>query len=550
MISVSVVAQELPFSDHEKQIKQGNDRIVNENRPLLQRQDIFLQDLFSSDDPSGVDADSDVCVQVNTVKVTGVTKFSTKTIENLTQPYHQRCINLNHVNQLVTDLSNLYLNAGFVTSRAYINPQHLSTGVLEIVVLEGFIEAIESVHETLSETQLSLAFPTTKQKLLNLRDLEQGLENLNRLGKNQATMSLVPGNTQGGTVVSVQNRLGDGWRGSIGLNNTGVEDTGELQLDANLSLDNVLGINDNFVASLSSNVGEHDLPVAESRSVSLVGSLPYHYWFFRLSNSYFEYEQSVLGNNVDFTTRGSSFNSSFEADVTVYRGQSQKLNVKTSLSRKESKNYIEDIFLETSSRTLYLWDLSASYLKHLRKGTLTADFTVSKSVPWFGATEQLVSAEVDYQFTKYTLDAGISRHMKWGEQSVNLSSQMHLLYSPEVILASEGLTVGGRYSVRGLSQRALFGYRGGYLRNDFLFPVSTPWDQFGQTQLMLGVDVGASNLPEFPDENSDWVAGSALGFTFLHRDLSVSFTYAKALRTPDFIDDSQEELDVFVRMNF
>lgn len=558
VFSLSAYAQENSSTDpsqvsqnHERLIKEGNDRIQSELSPLLQRPDVFLQDAFSQQ-PISTDLQSDTtCFDISSVNVEGVVIFSPEVIHGITHRYINRCLTLPHINNLVAELSNLYLESGYVTSRAYIVEQDLSDGTLDLVVLEGFIEGIQSQEYSLSETQLSLAFPVSSSEKLNIRDLEQGLENLNRLGQNKATLAMEPGTEQGGTIVGIQNQTQSNWRGSIGLNNTGVETTGEYQADANLIYENLFGLNDSLIATVSSNVGEHELPVSKSRSYSLVASVPVGYWQFGLSNSYFEYEQSVIGTEVNFLTHGTSFNSTLSADYTFYRDQAEKLQFSLAFTRKESRNYIEDVFLETSSRTLYVWDAAATYIHHYPAGSLDATFHINKSVPWWDAKRELAVAENDFQFTKYVADVGFSSKFSVLEHPVQMRNSLHLLYAPQEILVSEGVNVGGRYSVRGFSQGGLSGFRGGYLRTDLYSAL--PWQlPFGlNAQLHLGVDVGASNAPKFAArKHSEWVSGAIVGLQFYYRSLSLNFSYARALHSPDYLNAQEQEIDFSLRLGF
>lgn len=537
--------------NHERLIKEGNDRIQSELSPLLQRSDIFIQEEFQQQPIQDKPKSDTTCFDISSVSVAGVGVFSSEVIQSITNRYVNRCLTLDHINNLVAEISNLYLNNGYVTSRAYIVEQDLSDNTLDLIVLEGFIESVESKDNYLSDRQLLLAFPVSLSEKLNIRDLEQGLENLNRLGQNNVTLAMEPGLQQGGTVVGIQNQLQSRWRGSIGINNTGVESTGEYQADANLIYENLFGINDSLIATVSSNVGGHELPVSNSRSYSLVASLPAGYWQFGLSNSYFEYEQSVLGSEVNFLTHGTSFNSTLSADYTFYRDQAEKMQFSLAFTRKESRNFIEDVFLETSSRTLYVWDAAVTYVHHYPVGSLDATFHINKSVPWWDAKRELAVAEDDFQFTKYVADLSFTSKFSLLSHPIQMRNSLHLLYAPQEILISEGVNVGGRYSVRGFSQGGLAGYRGGYLRTDFYsgLPWQLPWGLTGQ--LHLGIDIGASNTPNFSSrKHSDWVSGAVAGFQLYYHSLSLNFTYARALHSPDYLGAQEQEIDFSLRLGF
>lgn len=549
-IAPDVRAQEQALSEHEKILRQMMDRTEHQIAPLRERPDVRLQS-----SPSVITNFADIdsteqCFDIFAIKVDGAQRISAASIQEEVSPFLHQCLGLEHINALLSIISNLYLERGYVTSRAYIAPQDLSDGTLEIVVVEGIIEGIHSEEGALSDRQIRWAFPVNRGAILNIRDLEQGVENLNSLGQNNSAIALNPGLNQGGTEVAVTNQVSRAWRGSLGVNNYGVESTGKYQLDGNVIFDNLIGVNDTAFISASSNIGKHELPHALSRSYALFWSVPAGYWNWSLQNSFYEYEQTVVGNVVDFSIHGSSLNSSVELGRTVYRGQTGKMDIVAGFTRKESKNYIEDVFLETSSRTLYEWGLSLNYRHYLPQGTLYVNAHINKSVPWFGAKQKLVTAEDSFQFTKYQLNLGYNSQFELAGQPFFYSMAANFLYSPKVILASEALSVGGRYSVRGLSQSSLFGYKGGYVRNDFTMPVQSPWPWLDQIHYYVGLDIGMSNLPEYPDRQSEWVAGSVAGIQLHKGNFSASFSYARALRVPDFFQQKQQEIDFSVRFSF
>ncbi len=537
------------FSEHEKRIKEANDRIKDQLAPLHERPDVYLQEKASATSPNDIDK-SGICFQVDDINLAGVTQIPKADVELMLIRYMGQCIGLPQINLLVEEISNLYIELGFVTTRAYIAPQDLSDGSLELQVIEGTIEGITSIDGSLNTKQLKLAIPKHKQSILNIRDIEQGLENLNQLRSNNVTVGLNPGAQQGGTVVAITNQASPWWHGGIGISNTGTESTGEYVLDANVVLDNLVGINDMTTIALSHNVGHHELPQALSRSISASYNVPYHYWNFSFNTSYYEYEQSVIGSTVDFLTHGSSFNSSLMATNTIYRGQSDKVGVSLSFSRKESKNFIEDVFLDTSSRTIYVWKLATTYSKSTSFGQLSAGLSVDHSVPWFGAKQELAEAEDDFQFTKYQLNLGFSSQFNLLEQNVIYSGHFEYLHSPEVILASEGISIGSRYSVRGFSEGGLFGYRGGYLRNDISLPFQLSWPTPASLVLQLGADIGATNLPEYEEYKRSWIAGSQIGLSYATALFNINFSYAKPLRVPDFLEQNQQQIDGSIRFNF
>jgi hemolysin activation/secretion protein len=78
------------------------------------------------------------CFAVDRVEVEGISQFSAQSVAPLIKPYEKTCVGLAEINAVLRDLTYLYLDKGFVTSRAYVPEQDIGkTRVLRLVVVEG-----------------------------------------------------------------------------------------------------------------------------------------------------------------------------------------------------------------------------------------------------------------------------------------------------------------------------------------------------------------------------------------------------------------------------
>jgi hemolysin activation/secretion protein len=526
---------------HEQRLQQEALRQRQEMQEQQHTQDIFLQpdvETLGQESPAG-----QRCFDINVISVQGVTAIADSDIAGITKKYLSKCLSIDGINNLVKEISNLYLAHGWVTSRAFIKPQNLSNGSLEILVVEGKLEAVESADGNFSERQLRWAFPVEQKQLLDLRDLEQGLEQINRLQQNRAQMDIQPGSEIGQSKVIIHNRQQKSWRAGAGVNNSGSEATGEILATAYASWDNPLDINDNLFINLSDTLDKQEQAV--SRSYALAYSVPYGYALFSYSGNYFEYQQQVDGASITFLTSGSSVNHMLGSDYLVYRGQRDKLSIGLSFTHKQSKNYIEDVFLDTSSRVLSVWELGATYTRLLRGGVFHTAVNWHSSVDWLDAKTKVVQAENDYQFNKYTLDSSFNHHLG---QVFSFQSSLHLFYSPEDIIASEGLSLGGRYSVRGVEGSNLLGYRGGYWRNQVGYETVFKFNALAE--FFIGIDYGESDTPEYDDEGRAQLSGAVVGAKFSSTYFNADITYAQALQTPEFLHSDDYGVYVSAQVNF
>ncbi|WP_148051301.1 POTRA domain-containing protein, partial [Pseudomonas brassicacearum] len=109
----------------------------------------------------------------------------------------------------------------------------------------GRLEGLKGAEGSgLSERQLVMSFPGKSGDLLNLRDIEQMVDQLNRLPSNHATMELTHGQNIGGSEVLVKNTPQKPWRVGLSRHNDSQKSTGEQQWGTSLDCDSPLGLAD------------------------------------------------------------------------------------------------------------------------------------------------------------------------------------------------------------------------------------------------------------------------------------------------------------------
>lgn len=94
-------------------------------------------------------------------------------------------------------LQNRLINHGWVTSRVLAPQQDLSRGVLQLRIVPGIVRDVQLTPSSSSRFSLYSAMPARRGNLLDVRDIEQGLENLQRLPTVTARMALHPGEAPG-----------------------------------------------------------------------------------------------------------------------------------------------------------------------------------------------------------------------------------------------------------------------------------------------------------------------------------------------------------------
>jgi len=112
------------------------------------------------------------CFKVKDINLQGATHISASTKIKLLNPFIGQCLGAKGLDALLKTITGYYLERGYVTSRAYLPEQDLTSGTLQVMVIEGRLQGFES-SELASERELKMTFPGKTGEVLNLRELEQ-----------------------------------------------------------------------------------------------------------------------------------------------------------------------------------------------------------------------------------------------------------------------------------------------------------------------------------------------------------------------------------------
>ncbi|HDB9166956.1 TPA: ShlB/FhaC/HecB family hemolysin secretion/activation protein, partial [Escherichia coli] len=189
------------------------------------------------------------CFTVSRIVVSGATRLTSAETDRLVAPWVNQCLNITGLTAVTDAVTDGYIRRGYITSRAFLTEQDLSGGVLHITVMEGRLQQIRAEGADLPGRTLKMVFPGMEGKVLNLRDIEQGMEQINRLRTESVQIEISPGDREGWSVVTLTALPEWPVTGSVGIDNSGQKNTGTGQLNGVLSFNNPLGLADNWFVS-------------------------------------------------------------------------------------------------------------------------------------------------------------------------------------------------------------------------------------------------------------------------------------------------------------
>jgi hemolysin activation/secretion protein len=488
------------------------------------------------------------CARIDRVRVSGVSLFSADAIQALTLPYENRCLTLAEVTALLRDISNSYIRRGYVTARAFVDPGREERGVLNVLVVEGAVEKIIlNDGDPADRYRGRLAFPGLDGMPLNLRDFEQGLDQLNRLPSGNAEMEFTPGESLGGTIVLVSDRQKRTWRSGLGVDNLGQKATGQSQYTLSFEKDNFMGLGDQWAAYWTESSPYLDgvlfghKEIGHTRNFSAFGSIPYGYWLFSANFSRFAYDTTIFGMNTSYATRGETECISAQAERVLHRDADSKTALSFSLACRSVATFIEGVKLITSSYLLSTGEFSLSHNRRLLGGVAGFRFGYTRGLPLFGSTRIADSTRLTprSRFDKYGASLSWYRPFSAGGERLYWNLEIQGQYSPQTLYGPERIQIGGRSSVRGFHEDSITGDAGVYARNELGWDL--PWfaslreaGPVNGWRIFGAYDYGTLRRDKKDPYERGRMQGVAVGLR-TQGALGLEFVLSKALDYPRFI---------------
>lgn len=485
------------------------------------------------------------CFEIAEVKIEGATKLSAFSLQQITRGYEHRCIGVGDITALLKAVTDLYLDKGFVTSRAYVPPQDIAgTRLLRLVVVEGTISDIYiNGKRTEGSASLATAFPGVKGDVANIRDIEQGLEQINRLPSNDAKTSMLPGNDDGTSILNVENKPGRRWNVSLSNSNLGQGTTGYSQTNVTLGFDDVVGLNELW--GLSYGRTGPDYPWGgdgrgHSSSYSVNASVPYGYWTYLANGSWYTYDSSIPGNFGAINTSGDSGQIGFNVDRVILRDKDSITTLRGGFSYKQTNNFLLGSRIEVGSRRYTIGTLGLSRSQRALGGVIALDFAVDQGLDLFGAVDAGApgAGMADPRFTRFTSTTSISRPFEAAGHQFEFTTLLNAQYSPDNMFGGEQMGLGGSSNVRGLREGVIFGNNGFFNRNELVWR-TMPWEGtsaasiLGELRPYVGLDYGHVFAQERFDVSAgdlaSWTIGAKLVGGTLGADIGYSQVFSSSV---------------------
>ena len=484
---------------------------------------------------------SEVGSEIKIIEVKGNTILSKNKIENLKKKYVGKRGGKNVIN-FVKELENLYLEKGYITTRVKIDIENsnFKAGKIQCIVIEGYIENIVMNGES-NNSKIFASFPTKEKEVLNIKDLDQGIDNLNSISVNNAKLDILAGENLGGSIIDIKNETSKKISAAVNYNNLGQKSTGEERIKLALTIEDFLGINDSFTGSYQKKLGRNK-KYNDNENFSFYYRIPFKYWEFSIIKDQSEYKNTITGLGQSYKSTGISKNMNYSLRRVIHRNEVGKTTLGLTLTNKETKNYIDDEKLILSSRKLSVLKLDIGHQRRLFNGMFFGEIAYYEGLKRFGAErddwEYKDSTSPKAQFQKHTMDINWYKPFKINNQNFSYRFSFSGQYSDDILYSSEKMSIGDDTTVRGFKENSIMGDKGIYIRNELTY-------NYNFLEPFIAYDIGRVKdvtKDEYYEKYGTELSGASIGVRIYFKYFTASITYSKPLTAPRYIDKNKQEI--------
>ncbi len=534
------ISQPAPLPGAEQQ-----ERRTQERERLLREQQEKTPDVRILDDApieaARLLADESPCFTINALTLRGadnatpIPQFAWA-LEAAAGPDHNdgptgRCLGAQSIGVVINRLQNAVIARGYVTTRILAEPQDLNSGVLALTVIPGRIHAIRFAPGSDARANAWTAVPAQSGDILDLRDIEQALENFKRVPTAEADIQIEPTAGpaaqpgQSDLVISYRQPLA--FRFSASFDDSGSKATGKYQGGATLSYDNWLTLNDLFYLSLNHHLVSGSQGEQGTQGNTAHYSVPLGYWLLGATASNSSYRQSVAGASQTYVYSGTSSNSEVKLSRLVYRDAARKTTLAIRAFQRTSNNYIDDTEVQVQRRKVGGFEASVNHREFMAGATLDVNLAYKRGTGAFGSLPAPEDAfgEGTSRMKITTTDATLNAPFKALGQHFRYTGVLRAQFNHTRLTPQDRFAIGGRYSVRGFDgESSLSAERGWLFRNE----LSGTLGASGQ-EGYVGLDYGRVGGPSSELLVGKSLAGAVLGM----RGAVKNFQYDIFLGTPE-----------------
>ena len=502
------------------------------------KQDLYIQPqvppAIEKESPPAPPPLPDAKLFVSRITFSGNTVFKSAELERVVAPAVGKELSLRELNEFIGKVSDYYVAHGYILAQAYLPPQEIRDGIVEVAILEGEVGTIEVTGNKRyrSSTILNAMEPVKKRHVLNESTLETALNELNDYPGLKVHAALKPGERRGFTDLHLTAEERIPYTLAFNLDNYGSRLTGPWRYGTTIGIGNLTGLGDNLtLQGLKSNTRLFFTNVGYLIPISHAGTKLGLNWI---------HSENVIGKEFGFSRPvGRADIVSGDIYQTITKTSVFALSVNGGFDFKTIRNIINgsQAFGSKDELRVFRMGLKGEYNDRWL-GRNFFGLTVHEGVDFWGAsTKNAPGTSFSGGGPGYwtTLTGDLARYQSLGFPFIQKLPVLPIVLNDSYLilratgqlasdrlLSSERFSIGGYYTVRGYPVSEKIGDHGYAATAELVVPVpssrnipfsSLPWKQV--VQFAAFIDHGAvfvSPVTAAPSQSpQEYLTGAGVG---------------------------------------
>ena len=470
------------------------------------------------------------------------------------------CLGKNSINLIINSFNNEIIKSGYITSSASLVTKSLKDAKLEFVINLGLIDDI-SINELDTQRNRASLFGafgeySHKNKVANIRDIEQALESLQNVSKNDVSIKFLPSNRAGFSNIVITRVDSFPLKVAISLDNLGSKQSGKYQAMVNLSTLNLLGFNEIFSFSRGKDVlkkykvtnkfnGATDHGASNNYYYGF--SIPFGYFMLEYEKSKYDYAQIINAAYNLYTYKGRSESDSLSLAYTFYRDSNFKNSAYVKLFKRKNKNYLEDYELDNQARRNAGYEVGVKSSWNSYNQAFSAKLAYKKGTGIFRSQPDPLedSGEATSRFALINLNLNYKYKF---ELPLSYDLNINARYGLNKLSLQDKFSIGGYHSVRGFDgESSLVGNHGVSVRN------TLSYNYYKSNSVYAGLDAGMVRAPSSGIKDKNTLAGYAIGLRGsikAYNNLSYDISVSKPLYKPKSFETKSTNVNFIISYEF
>ena len=470
------------------------------------------------------------------------------------------CLGKNSINLIINSFNNEIIKSGYITSSASLVTKSLKDAKLEFVINLGLIDDI-SINELDTQRNRASLFSafgeySHKNKVANIRDIEQALESLQNVSKNDVSIKFLPSNRAGFSNIVITRVDSFPLKAAISIDNLGSKQSGKYQGMLNLSTLNLLGFNEIFSFSRGKDVLKKYKVTNKFNGASDHGasnnyyygfSIPFGYFTLDYEKSKYDYAQIINAAYNLYTYKGRSESDLLSLAYTFYRDSNFKNSAYVKLFKRKNKNYLEDYELDNQARRNAGYEVGVKSSWNSYNQAFSAKLAYKKGTGIFNSRPDPLedSGEATSRFALINLNLNYKYKF---ELPLSYDLNINARYGLNKLSLQDKFSIGGYYSVRGFDgESSLVGNHGVSVRN------TLSYNYYKSNSIYAGLDAGMVRAASSGIKDKNTLAGYAIGLRGsikAYNNLSYDISVSKPLYKPKSFETKSTKVNFIISYEF